>query len=246
MSLLGQILIFSSLGGVGALVGSGLLLWNEKLTRRFSIYLISFATGIILSVAFLDLLPESVSNMSLGNPFLFVLIGICAFFILEKSMVWYHCHGENECELHTSGPMSLIGDALHNFGDGIIIAIAFLANSITGVYVALAIVLHEIPQEISDFSILLHNGMDKKRALIYNLMVAFTAPLGALVTYYYADFFRANLGATLALAAGGLMYIAIADLIPQLHKITSSLKSIIQVVLFMAGIIAGYYLVMLE
>lgn len=246
MSLLGQIIIFSSLGGVGAMIGSWMLLWNEKFAKRFSIYLISFATGIILSIAFLDLFPESVANVATGNPFLFVLIGICIFFILEKSMIWYHCHGEEECELHTAGPMSLLGDALHNFGDGIIIATAFLANSITGVYVALAIVLHEIPQEISDFSILLHSGMEKKKAFIYNLVVAFTAPLGALFTYYYSDFFRAHLGATLALAAGGLMYIAIADLIPQLHKVTNPVKSIIQILLFLLGIIAGYYLVILE
>lgn len=242
MSLFWQILIFSALGGAAALVGSALLLINESWARKISIYLISFATGIILAIAFLELLPESLHNFKGGEPFFYVLCGIVLFFLLEKSMIWYHCHGEETCELHVAGPMSLLGDAIHNFSDGIIIAISFLANYTTGLATAIAIVLHEIPQEVSDFSILLHSGMKRSRALFLNVLVALAAPVGAVATFAFSGYFKENLGLTLALAAGGLIYIAVADLIPQLHKVTSPGKSILQILFFILGNLAGWWL----
>lgn len=225
------------------MLASSLFYMSESLTRRATKYLISFAVGVILSVAFLDLLPESFQGQDINRQMLFVVAGLLLFFLIEKTLLWYHCHDNDSCQIHTFGAMSLVGDAIHNFADGIIIAIAFLVNPSVGVATALAIAFHEVPQEISDFGILIHSGIKRGRASAYNFLVAMSAPVGALLTYMFYEKIVDSLPGLLAVAAGGLIYIAVADLIPQLHKTTGFKQSVSQVVLLLTGLAIGIYII---
>lgn len=221
-----------------AFSGVALLILKAETAKRLSLYFLSFAAGALLGVAFLDILPE-VFETGLENAFSYVLLGIVVFFILEKFFLWYHCHGET-CEVHRqqSAPLILFGDAVHNFVDGVIIALAFSADVNLGILTTIAVIFHEIPQEIGDFSILLYGGMKKSKALILNFLVALTVVVGAALTYFLSDFFKGASEIMLAFVAGHFIYIATADLIPELHKETSFKRSFIQIALIFLGIAA--------
>ncbi|MEK7124038.1 MAG: ZIP family metal transporter [Patescibacteria group bacterium] len=238
MSAFLNILIASFSVSVIAFFGVVLLVLKSEAARRLSLYFLSFAAGALLGVTFLDILPE-VFETGLENAFSFVLSGIVIFFILEKFFLWYHCHGET-CEVHRqqSAPLILFGDAIHNFVDGVIIALAFLVDVNLGILTTVAVIFHEIPQEIGDFSILLYGGMKKSKALILNFLVALTVVAGAALTYFFGDFFKGASEILLAFVAGHFIYIAAADLIPELHKETSTKKSFIQIALIFSGIAA--------
>jgi zinc and cadmium transporter len=188
--------------------------------------LVSFAIGTLLGAVFLEILPHAIGSAgNLQGLFATVLAGILGFFVLEKLVLWRHCHIE-DCEAHDhhaddrgrSGLMIIIGDGFHNFVDGILIAAAFLQSTELGVVTAAAIIAHEIPQEIGNFVILLHSGYSKLAALTLNVLSSFAMLVGALLAYFTLQAAQEWIGTVLALAAASMIYVAVADLIPGLHK----------------------------
>jgi len=212
---------------------------KESLLRRIVMVLVGFASGTLLGGAFFDLLPEAVNMI---NPpitiFYFVILGIIVFFCIEKFLYWRHCH-EEECQVHTFAYISLVGDGVHNFIDGMIIAATFVLGFELGFITTLAVISHEIPQEIGDFGVLIYGGLGKRKALTYNFISALTAILGAIVTYYVV-YLRSNYALLVPFAAGGFIYIAATDLMPELHKKSHAGESIIQLlsILFGLGLMA--------
>jgi len=212
---------------------------KESLLRRVVMVLVGFASGTLLGGAFFDLLPEAVNMI---NPpitiFYFVTLGIIVFFCIEKFLYWRHCH-EEECQVHTFAYISLVGDGVHNFIDGMIIAATFVLSFELGFITTLAVISHEIPQEIGDFGVLIYSGLGKRKALTYNFISALTAILGAIVTYYVV-YLRDNYTLLVPFAAGGFIYIAATDLMPELHKKSHAGESIIQLlsILFGLGLMA--------
>ena len=166
-----------------------------------------------------------------------VLAGLVGFFLLEKLVIWRHCH-DGECEIHShqSSILILVGDAFHNFVDGVVIAAAFLASPALGVAAALSVIAHEIPQELGDFAILLHGGLNKSRAFLYNLVSSLTTLPGVLLGWFWLDQMRQAIPYVLAVSAASFIYVAVADLIPGLHRQTTLAASLRQLVLLVAGI----------
>jgi zinc and cadmium transporter len=208
--------------------------------------LVSFAIGALLGAAFLEILPHAIGTAaSLQSVFATVLGGILGFFVLEKLVLWRHCHVE-DCEAHDhqadpgdhgrSGLMIIIGDAFHNFVDGILIAAAFLQSTELGVVTAAAIIAHEIPQEIGDFVILLHSGYSKAAALALNLLSSLAMLAGALLAYFTLQAAQGWIATVLALAAASMIYVAVADLIPGLHRRPELRATAQQVILIALGV----------
>ncbi len=235
MPLLVWILKFSYLVSLFGLIGGFFLLWKENWARKIVLYLVSFAAGALLGAAFLNLLPEAVRKGGL-NIFFYVLLGLLVMFLAEKFLLWYHCH-EGKCEIHVFSYTVVIGDAVHNFIDGIIIGISFLISIPSGIIVSLAVIFHEIPQEIGDFAVMLHGGMKRRAVLIYNLLGALTTPLAALLTYIFSSNLEKATIPLVAFAAGTFIYIASSDLIPEIHKETKKSKAIVQFFLLVLGIL---------
>jgi zinc and cadmium transporter len=224
-----------------------------RVESRWVPTLVSYAVGALLGAVFLDLLPhifESARNPARAAAF--ILFGILAFFILEKLLLWrHHHHGEDECEHEAhghyhahdhghdsgrSGWMIVVGDSFHNFTDGVIIASAFLADTRLGVVTAIAIIAHEIPQEIGDFVVLLHSGFSKRKALAANALSGFAMVVGALIGYFALASVSHWIPEILAIAAASMLYVAVADLIPGLHKRTAMGESLAQVAFIALGI----------
>jgi len=195
--------------------------------------------------AFLHLLPEASEGMDSERLFFVVLISFVSFFLIEKIFHWHHCHKEN-CEIHTFGYMNLVGDSLHNFIDGLIIASAFLVDFKLGVATTLAIALHEIPQEISDFGVLIHAGFSRKKALILNYIIATTVILGGVVGYFSAFYINGIVPYLLSIASGGFIYIAASDLMPEIRKEVDFKKSIKSFIIFLLGIILMFAVKFIE
>lgn len=228
---------FSVLGSVGAVAGAALLLFfPEGIRKVFVPYLISYATGTLLAAAFLGMIPAGLKLAPVVAVTATVLAGMVLFFVLEKLVLWRHCH-DSACEVHgRAAPLILIGDAFHNFVDGVVIAAAFLTSIPLGVAASLAVIAHEIPQEVGDFAILLDNGYRRMKALILNgLSAAATLP-GAVLAYFWLGETRAAVPYILALSAASFIYIAAADLIPGLHRQVTTAASLRQLVLLLAGI----------
>jgi zinc and cadmium transporter len=230
------IVTFSLLGSVGAIILAGAyLLFPEKIRQTIIPYLISYATGTLLGAAFLGLLRHALESAPAASVLSTVLIGILVFFLLEKIVLWRHCH-DVECEKHANaGPLLLFGDALHNFIDGIAIATAFVASFPVGVTTALAVLAHELPQEVGEFAILLEGGYSRYRAFKYNLISSLSTLPGAVLAYLYlmeVQKFAANI---MALSAASFIYIAIADLIPSLHKRSSFKQAVGQFALIIVS-----------
>lgn len=217
--MLAYILFFTLLGSVASLIGGIILLFKEKLTLKISHFLISFAAGALLGTAFFDLLPEASEENGNYNIFLWTLIGILFFFLLERFIHWFHYHEDHPCGKETKPtiPLIILGDSIHNFIDGVVIAATFLVNIPLGIVTAFAVGAHEIPQEIGDFAILLHEGLSRKKVLIANLFSALTAIFGALLTFFLKDSVQNLLPVFLSLTAGFFIYIASSDLIPEIH-----------------------------
>jgi zinc and cadmium transporter len=230
------VLILTSVIAVSlvSFIGVVFLALNKKMLKSVVLLLLAFSSGSLLGGAFIHLLPESLSLFG-ESAFVYVLLGILLFFALEKFLYWRHCH-EGECDVHAFVYLNLIGDGMHNFIDGMIIAASFIASIPLGISATLAIVLHEIPQEIGDFGILVYGGMERGRALMYNFFSAVTAVFGALFTYFIAT--SVNLTTyLLPFAAGGFIYIASTDLIPELHKKRDIKSSLMQLVLIVLGVV---------
>lgn len=223
MSTLNYILIFTFLGSIGALIGGLILLSWEKLAVKISHFLASFAAGTLLGAAFFDLLPEALHEGEGTdiNIFMWALVGIILFFLLERFIHWFHHHEEHhdhaDREIKTTIPLIVISDTVHNFIDGVVIAATFLVSIPLGIVTTLAVAAHEIPQEIGDFGLLLHKGMTKKKIILVNVVSAAAAFAGAILTYIIGDVVETFIPVFLSITAGFFMYIALSDLIPEIH-----------------------------
>jgi zinc and cadmium transporter len=223
-----------------SLVGIVTLAAKKSLDKILMI-VVGFAAGSMAGAAFLVLLPEAVKVGASQSVFLFLLLGVIAFFVMENFLHWYHCHKGN-CDAHRFTYLNLIGDGLHNFLDGMVIAASYLISLPLGVVTTIAVLFHEIPQEIGDFGILVYGGFSKGKALFYNFLSALTAVVGAMFVYFF-KFGVGNYYALLvAFAAGSFIYMATADLMPELHKETKIKKSALQLLLFLVGVFIIWFL----
>lgn len=243
------IVVFCLVGGVLSVVAAGaFLLAPERWRERILPHLVSFAVGALLGAAFLALLPHALLNPAVSDIHHIgyaVLFGLLGFFVLEKTILWRHCHSF-ECEAHTpdhmhqeppvAGNLILIGDGLHNFVDGILIAAAFLTDIHLGIVTAIAVAMHEIPQEVGDFAVLLESGFSRRKAFVYNLLASMTTVLGGVIAYFSLSSLMDFVPYVLAIAAASFIYIAVADLIPGLHKRLQPSATLQQLVLIVAGV----------
>ncbi len=235
--ILASVIIVSLVSFVGVLT----LYLKPKLLDKILFALVSFAAGALLGAAFLDLLPESVEHAG-DKVFIFALIGVLVFYVIETFLYWYHCHyGHHHHhaahhKVHAFAWLNLFGDAVHNFVDGMIIAAGYLASVPVGIATTLAVVLHEIPQELGDFGVLIFGGLSRGKALFFNFLSALTAVLGALVVYYFSITIENVSGFLVPFAAGGFIYIASADLLPELHKERNIQKAFLQLFFFLLGV----------
>ncbi len=227
----------SLLGGLGGLlVASGVLLIRDPFRAKLIPWLVSYAVGALLGISMLGLLPESLESLPAARVFATLLGGILLFFILEKLVLWRHCH-THDCEVHESTVASvMIGDAFHNFVDGAVIAAAVLISVPLGVSTAVAVAAHEIPQEIGDFAILLHVGYSRQKALLLNVLSALASAAGAIAAFLAFDIVPRTLPYFLVLAASSFLYVAMADLIPGLHRGRTDASSLRQIILIALGI----------
>jgi len=247
MSVLAWIIAASICGGALSVVCAAVFALNDH-AQRYLGAMVSYAIGALLGAVFLDILPEAI-KLTPNVPALFgtVLFGILLFFVLEKLVLWRHCHHEH-CEAHEllntehnhdhgrSGMMIMVGDTFHNFVDGVIIAAAFLTDMHLGIVTALAIIAHEIPQEVGDFAILLHSGYSKAKSFQLNLISSFASVAGGVLGYFTLQTMQSWIPSLLALAAASMLYVAVADLIPGLHKRAQLRDTVQQVGLIVLGV----------
>jgi zinc and cadmium transporter len=227
--------ILGSLGGV--IVASSFLLLGETLRTRLVPWLVSYAVGTLVGVALIALVPEALGHLPARPAMFTMVLGILAFFLLEKAVIWRHCHDDEHCHVHTSSAASLVivGDAFHTFVDGAVIAAAVLTSIPLGVTTALAVAAHEIPQEVGDVAILLRAGYSRMRAFTLNVLAGAGGILGAIAMMLAGRLLPQALPYVLAFAAGNFLYVAMADLIPDLHR--GGIGGARQVLLIAAGVI---------
>lgn len=260
MSILSWVILFTVLSGVLSALMAGLfLLIPEARRNRVLPHLVSFATGALLGAALLGLIPHAMEEAGTANTHgigLALLAGILVFFVLEKLVLWRHCHHDH-CEGHThdthqhgpthqqrdaaSASLILIGDGFHNALDGVLIAAAFLTDVHLGIVSAIAVFAHEIPQEVGDLAILLHGGMSRARALTLNLLTSLTSVIGGVIGVFALGTALEYLPYALAIAASSFLYVAVADLIPGLHRRVDATSAIQQFVLISLGVALIYW-----
>jgi len=233
--LIDLIMILASVTTVSMVSFIGLLFvgMKEGVLGRLLMVLVGFASGSMIGAAFFDLIPEAVETGS--NVWVYIVTGIMFFFVMEKFLYWRHCHDEN-CQVHSFAYLNLIGDGVHNFVDGALIAGSFLISASLGFTTTLAVVFHEIPQELGDFGVLVFGGFARKKALTYNFLSAATAVVGALTTYALSSQVQSLPALLVPFAAGGFIYVAATDLMPELHKRTQPRDSLVQLLTLLAGI----------
>lgn len=219
-----------------SLVGVFSLLLKEKLLNKILILLVGFSAGALIGGAFLHLLPEALEKANGTNTYLYLILGFVIFFILERWLLWHHCH-EGKCDVHPFGYLNLIGDGIHNLFDGLIIGSSFVIDVKFGMITTIIVILHEIPQEVGDFAVLVYGGFGKYKALFYNFLSGVTAILGALVGYNFSERVGNFSSLILPFAAGGFIYIASCDLIPEIHKESNLKKATYSMAFFILGII---------
>lgn len=222
------------------MIGGVLLLAREKFSIRMAPLLAAFAAGTLLATAFLDLLPEAAEVSEGTNIFFWTLVGFVIFFLLERSMHWFHHHDEdNEEHAQTTIPLVMLGDSLHNFIDGVAMAAAFLIDIKLGVLTALAVGAHEIPHEIGNFGILLKHGLSRGKVLWYNVASAGAAFAGALLTYFIGVGVQGILPIVLSITAGSFIYIGASDLIPEIYHQHKHQRqyALVLVSMFLVGIV---------
>ena len=233
----------SLIGGLGGLiVASGLLLITDSVRSKLVPWLVSYAVGALLGVSMLALLPKTLEQLPASRVFTTLLLGILLFFVLEKLVLWRHCH-THDCEVHDGSVLPvLVGDAFHNFVDGAVVAAAVMTSVPLGISTAVAVAAHEIPQELGDFAILLHAGYSRGRALLLNVLSAMSSAVGAVAAFLAFDQVPRMLPYVLALAAASFLYVAMADLIPGLHRGRTDASSMRQILLIGAWIATTLFL----
>jgi zinc and cadmium transporter len=240
---LGYIIIALTVGSVGSIfLAGGLLFLDNSKLEKVSSHLLTLAGGTLLGAAFLGMLPKAIKTAGNSETILgLTLTGIIVFFMLEKLILWRTCENKN-CERHNNAtaPLILIGDALHNFIDGVIIVAAFFTSYKFGIIVTLTVIAHEIPQELADFGVLISNGYSKIKALTFNLLSGATTYLGGLLAYFTLEAANKLIPYVLAFSAASFIYISLADLVPQMHRKTNFKDSLAQVSLILTGVIIIY------
>ncbi len=250
----GFIIFIAACTQLGGLAGGIILIWRKQLAYRLSSLLISFAAGTLLGVAFLDLLPETAQQArDVTDVFLSVLTGILLFFVIEKLLLWHH-HATTEEEradpehmqsAHIDAPavrgkhirpLILFGDGLHNFLDGVSLAITFSISWRLGLLTAIAVLFHEVPHNISDFAVLLHTRMERRRVLLWNILLALPGPIGALIATLAISKAQALLVPLLGIAGGSFLYIALADLMPEIHHEERPGRILLQIFVLLLGV----------
>lgn len=219
-----------------SLIGVFTFMIKENLLRKLLFYLVGFSAGALIGGAFLHILPEVLEETSSMTVFAFLICGIVLFFMMERYFYWRHCHEKGVCPVHSFTYLNLVGDGFHNFLDGMIIAASFVASPQVGLITTLAVIFHEIPQELGDYGVLVYGGFSKAKALAWNFASALTAIAGALAGYFLADSSKQFIPVILSLTAGGFIYIATSDLIPEIHKESDIRKSTLAFVAFLFGI----------
>ena len=244
MSTLAWIVLTSLVGGALSVIGAAAITSMVSAARVSA--LVSYAIGALLGAVFLEILPHALEHSAnVQHLTATILFGILVFFVLEKLVLWRHCHHDH-CEAHDvhpvthdhgrSGLLILIGDTFHNFVDGILIAAAFIENTQLGIITALAIIAHEIPQELGDFVVLIHSGYSRAKALLFNLLSSLATLVGGLLAYFALSGLQEWVPTILGLAAASMIYVAVADLIPGLHKRTELKATMQQVLLIAIGV----------
>lgn len=224
----------------GSFVGVLTLALSQQFLGKILMSLVSLSAGTMLAAALLHLLPESIEALGETLPFQLTLLSFIGFFVLERFLHWRHCHDKDHLTKHTMGTMNLIADAIHNFLDGVLIAASFATGSGLGLVATLAIAMHEIPQEIGDFGVLLHSGFTRRKALIYNILVSLTCITGGILGYIASHTMTNFAHYLIPVAAGGFIYISAADLIPELKHVTSTRRTLSVVVTFLFGVLIMY------
>jgi len=209
---------------------------KEQLLNKILIILVSLSAGALMGGAFLHLLPEAIEKSGETDILIYVLVGFLLFFVVEKVLHWRHCH-KGKCDVHTFHYMNLIGDSVHNFIDGLIMAASFMISTPLGITTTIAIAAHEIPQEIGDFGVLIYGGFEKKKAILLNFIVALTVVAGGVVGYFISKSIEQVAIYLLPFAAGGFIYIAATDLVPEIKKELNIKKSMATILVFICGIL---------
>jgi zinc and cadmium transporter len=246
--LLLWIILFAAFGGIASAAFAVAFLWvSEERSARILPHCVSFATGALLGAALLALLPEAIEGAGPSGAHdigLALVLGLGVFFVIEKLVLWWHAHSQDEdpgdahehAREHTSGILVLVGDSLHNALDGVLIAAAFLSSFSLGVVTTLAVAAHEVPHRVGDFALLVHAGFSRPRALLLNLATGIASVIGAIAAYFGLRQSLGSLPYALAFAAAGFLYIAVAGLIPGLHRRSDPRTSAAQVLLISLGI----------
>lgn len=233
---LAYILLATFIVSLISFVGVVTLALKDKILTKILLILIGLSAGALMGGAFLHLLPEAVEKRSGLDVYLFVLVGFILFFLIEKVLHWRHCH-KGECNVHTFHYMNLVGDSIHNFIDGLIMAASFVVSLPLGITTTIAIATHEIPQEIGDFGVLLYGGFSKKKAIMLNFAIALTAVLGGVVGFFVSSLIENIVVFILPFAAGGFIYIAATDLVPEIRKELDMKKYMATLIVFICGIL---------
>jgi zinc and cadmium transporter len=220
-----------------SLIGIFSLFLKERFLNKVLFLLIGFSAGGLIGGAFLHLLPEAIEQTKDQIIFIYIILGFASFFILERYLHWRHCHQEGACDVHAFTYLNLIGDGVHNFTDGLVIGSSFVVNIYFGIITTLVIIFHEIPQEIGDFAVLVYGGFGKVKALFYNYISSLTCILGTIIGYALSTRVGGFCVFLYPFIAGGFIYVAACDLIPELHKESDVNKNTLSLLAFFAGIL---------
>src|SRR3989339_614125 len=248
MQTWGYALISVTIVSLISLVGIFTLALNRDILQKIILYLVSFAVCALFGDAIIHLMPEAYETFGKGLPTaLMVILGIFIFFVLEKFIRWRHCH-DGHCDEHLKPVvyMNLFGDAVHNFIDGLVIAASYSVSIHLGIATTIAVILHEIPQEIGDFGVLIHGGLSVKKALFFNFLSALTSIIGAVLFFLVGDFLGNFRMALIPVTAGGFIYMAGSDLIPELHHDERPIRSLLQIFFIALGVGIMALMVILE
>lgn len=246
MSVLFNTVLATSAVAFFALIGIFTVSLTEKTLHKILFVLIAFSAGTILGAVNFDLLPKAIELVEGFNAFIYLTLGFLSFFFLERFIYWYHGHPHERdiCDKTKEGKvtknmayLNLLGDGVHNFVDGMVIAVSFLTGFPVGLAATIAVIFHELPQEIGDYGILIYAGFKRRSALLLNFAVALMVYLGGIVAMYYIENVETLTGLLLALSAGGFLYLGASELIPELHKERDFRRSLIQFIIFIAGMI---------
>ncbi|MDO8661811.1 MAG: ZIP family metal transporter [Candidatus Omnitrophota bacterium] len=234
--VLGWILLSTFFVSIISLAGVLTIAIKDELLHKIIFCFIGFSAGALIGSAFLHILPESLEKTNSTAVFYYLILGLTLFFLLERYLHWRHCH-DKDCQVHAFTYLNLFGEAFHNFIDGIAIAASFIISVKLGIATTLAIILHEIPKELGNFGVLIYGGFSRGRALFYNFISALMAIIGALIGYFIADFAHGFSNFIMPMTAGGFIYIAASDLIPEIHKEKDQKRATLAFISFLFGVV---------